>query len=260
MTLLEEGYVVNGSTTTVHKLPLLKAKGIKPYLLQFEEEESLSVESGDAKSFFGCDLLIINIPPKSKSRHEDYHPAQIKQIITKAKQYGVQKVIYTSATSVYPENEKVVDEGQIINSNTTGNKALFKAEQLLLEEDAFQTNILRCGGLLGYDRIPGKYYIGKQLQNGHTPVNYIHRDDVVVIINKLIKQDVWGKVYNLVAPLHPTRTEVFKQNARDFNFEPPRFVPSAIPPTYKLVSGDKLIRELQYKFLYPDPLRFYYTP
>lgn len=258
--LLQEGYVMNGSTTSKEKLPLLKAKGINPCLLKFDEDESLFVESGDTKNFFTCDILIINIPPQTKSKHDDFHPAQLRQIITKTKQFNVQKVIYISATSVYPKSKKVVDEDTAISIHTTGNKALFKAEQLLLKEDSFKTNLLRCGGLLGYDRIPGKYYIGKRISNGETPVNYIHRDDAVAIIQMLIKKAFWNNVYNLVAPLHPTRKAVFEKNAQDFNFAPPHFAPALASNNYKLVSGDKLIRALPYDFLFPDPLHFYYIP
>src|SRR5690606_32554175 len=134
------------------------------------------------------------------------------------RQAGVTKVIYTSATSIYPSAYEMVDEGTDVTMENTGNRALFKAEQLLQQQKDMEIIIFRCGGLLGYDRIPGKYYVGKTIAIGDSPVNYIHRDDVVRIIENSIRKRNWQGLFNLVAPQHPSRKEVFVRNASDFGF------------------------------------------
>ena len=54
----------------------------------------------------------------------------------------------------------------------------------------FNTTVIRFGGLIGYDRMPGKFLTGKKdLPNGDAPVNLIHRDDCVQIIYQIIKNE-----------------------------------------------------------------------
>ena len=257
--LLAQGYRVNGSTTSLSKIPLLEEKKIEPYLIEIDDGQTLPQEK-DA-TFFESDVLIINIPPKIKLQGETYHPRQIATILRYSTQARVKKIIYISATSVYPPGYEAVDETTPLSLQNTGNKALLQAEKLLEKEYDGELIVFRCAGLLGYDRIPGKYYVGKTIDIGGSPVNYIHRDDVVRILEKSIRKRKFQGLYNLVAPLHPSRKDVFVKNAADFGFEPPQFSASGSANVKrKVVSGNKLMEELPYSFLYPDPLEFYYTP
>lgn len=256
--LKEIGHSVKGSTTRKEKMALLEEKGIAPFLITFDGKSTAA--SAVDPQFFECDILIISIPPRSKTMPSDYHPQQIRQVLSNINLASPQKIIYISATSVYPKNADVIAEDFPMDIFTTGNRALYEAEQLLLQESTLQLNILRCGGLMGYDRIPAKYFEGKTVMNGAGAVNYIHRDDVIGIIETIITKNTWGNTFNLVAPMHPSRIEVFKKNVQDFNFIPPNFSVAAIPDNCRLILGEKVIRALQYEFLYPDPLYFYYTP
>ena len=258
--LVSKGHRVKGSTTSPGKLSQLKDSKIEPYLINIDDKDTLlQIEE---ESFFKCDVLIINIPPQIKLNGAEYHPRQIATILNYVRQFNVDKIIYTSATSVYPSDYEMVDESTVLTLANTGNKALFEAEKLLLQEKGREIIVFRCGGLLGYDRIPGKYYKGKTIDIGDTPVNYIHRDDLVNIIEISIRKNYLQGVFNLVAPFHPSRKAVFTKNAADFEFEPPTFINAggAEGKKKKLVLGTKIIEELPYSFLYPDPLGFYYTP
>lgn len=249
------GYSIKGSTTRKEKIALLEEKGIVPFLINLDDERTIS--NATKQGFFDCDLLIISVPPRSKTKSSDYHPKQIKHLLSIELQ-SPPKIIYISATSVYPRAADIVDEGFPINASTTGNKALYEAEQLLLGS-GYPLNILRCGGLMGYDRIPAKYFQGKTVTNGAIPVNYIHRDDVIGIIETLIAKNTWGETYNLVAPMHPSRREVFKKNVQDFNFIPPNYSVESLPDNCRVILGEKVIKTLQYQFLFPNPIEFYYT-
>lgn len=257
--LIEKKFAVKGSTTSSDKIAILESKNIKAFLLSVDDIVDQEFDS-ELAEFFNCDLLIINIPPKVRTTGDDYHPRQIQTIIRYAKEFNVKSVIYVSATSIYPQDQLMVDEETNVTIDNTGNKALFKAENLFRSETAFETLILRCGGLLGYSRIPGRYYSGKTIATGHTPVNYIHRDDVIRIVISCIENAFLSGLYNLVAPNHPSRMEVFSKNAQDFGFEPPIFAENVEnKEKVKMVIGKKLIDELSYQFLYPDPLYFQYT-
>ena len=106
---------------------------------------------------------------------------------------------------------------------------------------------------------PGKYFNGRKgLKTGKIPVNFIHRDDVIQIIHEVIKQEKWGEVFNVVAPLHPIRRDVYRANAREFGFQEPEYI-SVEPQNFKIVNANKVIQALNYDFKYPDPLYFRYS-
>ncbi len=113
---------------------------------------------------------------------------------------------------------------------------------------------------MGYDRMAGKYVAGKkELTNADTPVNFVHRDDVVRIIYEVIRQEKWNELFNVVAPQHPTRREVYLKNVQDFGYEAPTFAPASTD-SFKVVKSDKLEKDLGYSFIFPDPLQFTYEP
>jgi nucleoside-diphosphate-sugar epimerase len=258
--LLAEGYTVKGSTTSAEKLSVMRDVGITPFRLKLSPEP----EPPDTDDFFDTDLLIIDIPPKTRTQGEDFHPRQISAVTGKIKQHGIPHCIYISSTSVYPNLEKEVNEEDAPEANEgatteSSQAALLGAEQILKETTDLALTIVRCGGLMGYDRIPGKYFTGKKdLSTGSIPVNYIHRDDVIGIVLEVIRQNCWSQVFNAVAPQHPTRREVYEQNAREFGFEAPTFT-DAPSKDFKIVSPAKLQTVLGYKFRYPNPLAFRYS-
>jgi nucleoside-diphosphate-sugar epimerase len=112
---------------------------------------------------------------------------------------------------------------------------------------------------MGYSRIPGRYVAGKKgLTTGNIPVNYVHRDDVIGVVAEVMQQGAWNTLLNVVAPLHPTRKEVYLQNAALCGLVPAQFT-EAGPQPFKVISSQRLSNELNYSFLYPDPLRFLYS-
>ena len=91
------------------------------------------------------------------------------------------------------------------------------------------------------------------------PVNYVHRDDVIGVIEAFLQNtSIWNEVYNVVAPLHPMRREVYISSGIKFGYEAPTFVSSASPNDFKIISSQKLTTHLGYSFKYNNPLDFYY--
>lgn len=255
--LIAEGYAVRGSTTTPEKIPLLAEAGIEPYLIKLKP-----LPDGDLDGLLQADILIVDIPPKAGLLGDEFHSEQIKAIIHGLQNTPVKWVIYISSTSVYPEcNRLVVEEDRIAdegNVGDLGNHPLLAAERLIEQlSPERKTTILRCAGLMGYNRIPGKYVTGRTVDSGAVPVNYIHRDDAVEIIAAVIAAELTG-VFNVVAPLHPTRKLVYQKSCADFGYTMPSFVDPAVAIPFKIVSGAKLAKALNYSFSYPDPLQFPY--
>ena len=107
---------------------------------------------------------------------------------------------------------------------------------------------------MGYNRIAGKYSEGTTIKQ-NAPVNHIHRDDVVEIIKQIIEKNIRNEVFNVVAPKHPTKKELYSRNAKQFSFLPTNFEKEEVEG--KIVSSKKLIEHLKYEFIYPNPCEFY---
>jgi nucleoside-diphosphate-sugar epimerase len=254
---LDDGYVVKGSTTSKEKLPGFWKRGIKPYELHFNPEP----EGDDLADFLDTDVLVINIPPKAGKQGDDFHPQQILAVADALRQTGakIPYTIYVSSTSLYPDLNREVVEEDVITPDQSASPAFIEAEQTIL--GLGNSTVLRFGGLLGYNRIPGRYVAGKKdLTTGSIPVNYIHRDDGIGIIRAFLKNPQPGQTFNVVSPEHPTREAVYRKNCEDFGYESPTFAEPEEPMAFKIISPEKLIKTIGYNYLYENPLAFYYSP
>ncbi len=257
--LLAEGYLVKGSTTSPEKLPALKHLGIEAYVASLSPEP----HGEHWPELLDVHFLIVDIPPRVSKQGGDFHPQQIGFLTDLIKKASVLKIIYVSTTSVYPEVNRIVTETDVLEPSQSVAAELLQAEKsmLVLGSTGREVTVLRCGGLMGYDRIPGKYVRGKKkMTTGDIPVNYVHRDDVVGVISAMLASGESGGVYNVVAPQHPTRRSVYESSCHQFGWEAPTFKDPEAPKPYKVVSSDKISALLDYRFRYPNPLDFYYQP
>lgn len=251
--LKEKGFEVKGSTTSTEKLNELKAAGFSASLLKFMPHPA----GRGFQALFECDILFINIPPRTRTLPESFHPEQIKFLKSMAVQSGIKKIIYVSSTSIYPDLNRELDESFLLTKENTGNTSLFHAEKLLLQDPDYDLTIIRFGGLLGVDRIPGMYFSAKNNVVGDSPVNYIHRDDAVGISAWVIENNLWNQIFNGVAPSHPKRKLVYEKNAFDLGFPPPNDYAPEGNTAWKKISSKKIL-STGYKFQIPDPLDFWY--
>lgn len=251
--LQQIGYKVKGSTTSNEKLGKLQAQGLACCLLNLIPHP----EGSAFTSLFDTDVLFINIPPRTRRLPETFHPEQIKFLKAMAVQGGVKQIIYVSATSVYPDENQKARESDRLNSINTANKALFDSENILWKDRNYDLTVIRFGGLLGVDRIPGKYFSNKEEVNGNTPVNYIHRDDAVNLVIHVLEHNLWNETFNGVSPEHPIRRAIYEKNASELGFSPPKSYLTELP-SYKEVVADKII-ETGFEFIYPNPLDFTYS-
>lgn len=254
--LIAKGYSLNGSTTSENKLPILKDAGINPFLIILSEVEGNFESDGISEnidSFLAeSEILIIDIPPKLRtvdpSSEKKAFVEKIKNLIPFIEKSTIQKVLFVSSTSVYGDDNGLVTEETIPNPDTESGKQLVLAEKLLQENQNFETTILRFAGLIGEDRHPVKFLAGKEnLENPDAPINLIHRNDCIRIIEAIINQSKWNEVFNAAAPFHPTREEYYIQEAKDRNLPLPKF--SAKKSNIKkVISSEKIETTLSYKF------------
>lgn len=248
-TLIAKGNSINGSTTSEDKLSILKDAGINPFLVNVESENiSESISNFLAES----EVLIIDIPPKLRAvdpnAEKKVFVEKIKNLIPFIEKSTVKKVLFVSSTSVYGDDNNFINEETFPNPETESGKQLVLAEKLLQENQNFETTILRFAGLIGEDRHPVKFLAGKEnLENPDAPINLIHRNDCIRIIEEIINQSKWNEVFNASAPFHPTREEYYTQKAKEQNLDLPRF--SAEKSNIKkVISNEKIETILNYKF------------
>lgn len=248
--LLKRGFTVKGSVTSSHKFDLLTYSGVRPFRLLLNE---FSVEVSDP-GFFEADVLIVSIPPRRTEAIERIFPAQIGQLIPFILRYKIEKIIFISSTSVYPENGRNAIEDDILQPEKDSGKALILAENLLINQPEFKTTVIRFGGLIGADRNPARFLQknGKPVSN--VPVNLIHLDDCIGIISGIIEKELWGETLNACCPEHPLKKEFYGKAAEISGFSIPEFTEEN--GEFKLVDSSKLIRLLDYSFIYKSPLDY----
>lgn len=236
--LINTGFAVKGSTTSPAKIGFLKEIGIQPFLIALH---SGSIE-GDIVSFLcGSEIAVIDIPPKLRGENRESFIDKIKTLIPYIEASGIKKVMFASSTAVYADTNTIVTEDTPAQPETESGKQLLEAEKLLQANANFKTTVLRFGGLVGEDRQPVKYMAGKEnLENPDGPVNLIHQKDCIGIMLKIIEKEIWGEIFNAVAPYHPSREEHYTKEATALNLPLPKFSHDK-PSIGKTVSSQKLI-------------------
>lgn len=251
--LRDSGHSIKGSTTSPDKLALLKGKNIQPYLIQLDPDLNPEADA----DFWEADLLILNIPPgRKRDNVEAFHKRQIQSVIDQLNASAISKVIFVSSTSVYPEKPDIVGEedttpGEAVRD--TGN-ALLKAEKMLTSQSSFDTTVIRFGGLYGYDRHPVNHLAGcTNLSKGNAPVNLIHQDDCIGIIEALINSGISNHIFNGVSDGHPPKKMYYPAVAKSKGLTPPKYREDE-NENYKIVSNLKLKHMIDYEFKYPNPM------
>ena len=252
--LLKNGHIVYGSTTTKEKLSDLQAVGIRPFLIDLPD----NLEEEEVAAFFQADILILNIPPGRKQKDVvQHHLQQIEKVVELLRKGTVQKVVFVSSTGVYGDENKEVTELTNPQPTRGSTEALVLAEKFLQSQSHFQTTILRMGGLVGENRKAGGFMAGKKnVDNGDAPINMVHRDDCIGVIKEVLRQEKWGEIFNVCADAHPTRKEFYQAQARQLGVEPPTFTNNE-EISYKIVSNEKVKTILKYDFIHPDPMKFH---
>lgn len=247
--LVGRGYKVRGSTTRKNKLALLQQNDVEPFIMNLAEEE---IEFG---SFFESDCLVVTVPP-GRTTKDDSYSNQMSCLLDKAEKNSVNRIIFTSSVSVYGNPNTEVVETDELFPETNSAKAIAEAEELFIKNKNFLTTVLRLAGLAGPGREPGKFLAGKQnISGGSSPVNLVHLDDCIKIICEIIKQNVFGDVFNVCCESHPAKKDFYTEAANSIGLSPPLFIDSQ-NDRYKTVNSEKIKMKLNYTFKFRSPVDF----
>lgn len=255
--LNQKGFRVLGSTTSVEKQEKLALKGLQAIRFSLNPHP----EGLGFNALFQSEVLVVNIPPRTRSGNGSFHLEQLNYLRTLIDRSSVKQVIFVSSTGIYPELNSLEKyrEDYPITLENTGNDTLFRAESWMEKNRAYDLSIVRFGGLMGKDRIPGKYFSGKENVAGHTRVNFIHQEDAVSMIAWIIEKGLWNEIFNGVAPIHPLRREIYKKNAAELGLAPPASYQNESYGKDRLIDSSKIL-DTGFEFKFPDPLEFSYLP
>ena len=246
-TCIEEGFSINGSTTSKDKLDDLKAFQIKPFLISLNASEI----SGNYSEFLtGSDTVIINIPPGLRRNPTKNHVAEIKHLMLEIEKHAVKNVLYISSTSVF-ENEAnfpIITSKTLPNGTSNIAKQLIEIEQMLQENSNFNTTILRFGGLIDDERHPSNFLAGRDnVSNPNAPINLIHKTDCISIIITILKKQLWNISVNAAYPKHTTKKDYYSNCCKQKNLPPPSFNYSQ-ESKGKIIDSSILVQLLNYRF------------
>jgi len=238
--LLQLGHDVRVSTRSVAKQAELSSQGLPCYLLDIDSMNEISPE------FLDSDTLIIAITSKNREGFE--------RLISAVAKSKIQQVLFISSSSVYQNLNREVSEDEGVEDTT---RPLYQIESLFRENPNFTTSIIRFSGLVGPKRHPGRFFRGgKTVKQPDAPINLIHLDDCIGLIETIIRQSAWGEVFNGCSDIHPIKREFYPLMAQAIDMPCPVFS-AAQPPSYKIVSNNKIKQKLGYQLHHPDLLKLY---
>lgn len=255
--LQSHGYQVLGSSTRLEKVEILRKRGLDA--VQFSLTPA--PEGTDYSRLFDSEIMVVTLPPRSRQGDGELYLQQLSSLRELIAESSVKQLIFISSTGIYPNESKSspYTEEEPINSSHAGNSVLYQAEALMASSSSYQLTVLRMGGMMGADRIPGTYFSGKEQVAGHTRVNFIHQADASRMVAWVINQGLWNQTFNGVAPEHPFRREVYANNSSTLGILPPvSYQDAADEKVGRWISSEK-IRDTGFTFDFPNPLDFTYA-
>ncbi len=154
------------------------------------------------------------------------------RILEWAKGRAIERYLYTSSTSVYPQDGGVcVDESCGTDGAPETGQILLESERMIAEagERFGRWYVFRLAGIYG----PGRHYLLDLLRSGVTDIpgsgahhlNLIHRDDIVSVMLRALSlgQTAASGVYNLADDSASTKASVVDWLARRIGVAAPHF-------------------------------------
>ena len=204
------GWQVKGSKSSEAGVDALCASGIEGYLLHLDPQPGGDVQ----QALFDADVLVVNIPPRRRPDLGRYHLEQMRALSGLTAESRIEKVLFISSTSVYPNVNRIVTELEHLPPDKPAGKVLKRVEGFWRGNPRLQATIVRFAGLVRAGRDPGGFLAGKRdVENADAPVNLIHLDDCLSITIEILKQGLWGETLNACCPGHPTRRDFYQAAA-----------------------------------------------
>ncbi len=234
---LKDEFKIKVSARSEEKSKLFDSLGFSSFILN-ENDFSFLDELLDTN------YLFINYPP---SKFDDYI-GFLDKIYKHEKIKNIEKIIFISSTSIYPNIEGNFDENYAINDSNS--RIVFEAEKLVENRSDV---IFRVSGLVGGNRYFGKRSSNKVVEFPKSIINFVHRKDVINATKFIIEKNLNG-IFNLCSKEHPTKEEIYTFNSKKYDFEIPIFLDNK-SFLNRVIDGSK-IEKLGFVYKYNNVFKF----
>jgi nucleoside-diphosphate-sugar epimerase len=261
--LVRQGHEVFGLRRSALAGAELRAAGLTPVPADITRPETFAQVPRDFD-------WVVNCAASGGGTAADYRRVYLegnRNLIAHLAGVPLRKLVYTSSTSVYAQNDgSVVTETSPVTPEADTAKVLVEAENLLLaaavNERQFPAAILRVAGIYG----PGRGYAFKQFLHGEARLegdgarmmNMIHRDDLIGVIIAALERGEPGNIYNAADNEPVSQRKFYGWLAGELKQPLPPTVAADADKwrkrgvTNKWVSNAKLRAELKYTFKFPN--------
>ena len=232
------GHLVKASTRSKIRTADLESVGADPFIVDIDGLKN------NIQRFLQAAILIVSIPSKNL--------AGFRRLIEAIEHSEIENVLFVSSTSVYEDSNTTIMES---DAGFFSQSPLLDIESQFKHGAGFTTTIVRFGGLIGYNRQPGRFFGSAGIvRNPESPVNLIHRDDCIGIISRIVEKEAWGEVFNCCADTHPTKRAFYTRAAKSIDCVVPEFADSD-SMSFKIISNQKVKKSLNYEFMHPDLMK-----
>jgi nucleoside-diphosphate-sugar epimerase len=239
---LAEALAAHGAQVTATNRKLDSVKRAHPRL----QWQALDLDLPKTKPLGGFEGIVLAFPPSSHLGPQMY-AKRIAQMLELA---SADQWVLMSSTGVYPQKAGFYDE----NAEVLSDHAVVLGEKLLQQAHP-NALIFRAGGLAGLDRRIGRHFANRLLADPWQAVNLVHQADVISASLHLLQQNRSG-IYNVVAPLHPAKAEVYKRDLEALHLPPFLMPEQQHRQAQRIILSDKLLAT-DFHFSRPDPMFFY---
>jgi nucleoside-diphosphate-sugar epimerase len=238
--LIESGVRVGALTRNAQQVKALRAMGVH------EVVQAGVHETGWQEQVAGGYQSIVNCVSSAGGGLEGYRLSYLegqKRILEWASVHPPQSYIYTSSSSVYPQEGGVlVDEDSDTRKAPPTGQVLLESEHILANAAADQNwYVLRLAGIYG----PGRHYLLDQLRKASGPIpgrgdysmNMIHRDDAVTAILHALSGVAAPGIYNICDNDPCLKEQVLSYLATKLGLPIPSFDPAQVSERLKRRGG-----------------------
>jgi nucleoside-diphosphate-sugar epimerase len=254
--LARAGAAVVGTTTREARCAELAQAGITPRVLDVADGDAV------ARAVAGQDVVILSVAAGRRDRpYDEVYGVAARHLACALAEYPVARVIYTSSTSVYAQDDgSWVDESSPTEPTSANGRVLLAAERTLLDAPvrddlgpAHGVSIVRLAGIYGPGRDPRRFverFSGRERDDGNGYLNLVHRADIVAALERLTATTHHG-VLNLSDDMPQRRREVFDPILVAAGLPPVRWVSPPSGGLGKRVSNRRIKTLLGMTLQYP---------